>query len=112
MAILDYFTDEKDVSVQIDRTDNNAFNSVTGKFTTGSSTIATVNAIFYIGPQAERLLAEKLRSTASGVVIMDIGTDVKIKDELTINSIKYNVMYVDNVSYQGEALVLAITEKL
>ena len=111
MGILDYFVDEKDVSVQIDRTDNNSFNSVTGKFTTGSSTIATVNGIFWIGPQAERLLSEKIRAVASGVVIMDVGTDIKIKDELTVNTVKYNVIYVDDVSYRGEALVLAVQEK-
>lgn len=109
MPITDYFTDEK-VSIIIDRDNNTTFDPATGKIAAGDSTIATVNGIFYMGGQVERLLAEKIRPEATAVAIFDPGADVEIKDKLTINSVKYNVIYVDDIALQGEAVVAALQE--
>ena len=107
--ILDYFTEEKNVSTTIKRF-GKTFSSTTGRMTEGEATITTVNSIFYVGSQAENLIAEKLRESADGVSIVDPGTDVQIKDILEINGDRYNVIFVDDIALRGEAILLTISK--
>ena len=110
MTIIDYFIDEKTTDTTIKRR-SDIFDPADGRVTGSESTIATIKSIFYVGGQAESLVAEKIRPNVDAVAIVDPDSDVAEKDVLEINGKRYGVIYVDDVGLQSEAYVLALQEK-
>lgn len=108
MAFLDVFTDLITVSAVIKREAGTFSN---GSFANTQTTVATESCIFYLGGQSEFVLAEKIREGVDGTCIFQPTTVVRVRDELTINSINYDVIYVDNVALQGEAVVVLVQKK-
>lgn len=107
---MDSFRDWQSVNATIQR-NTNTLDPTTGKYTTSSTTGSTYKCIFWVGRQAERVVAEKIRTKVDAVGVFDVGIDIKIRDEVVINSVTYNVVDVDNVAFQNEALVVPLAEK-
>jgi hypothetical protein len=108
MSILNEFADEKDVTTVINRETTKL---VEGKQVDVESVIDTVDSIFYIGAQAEALVAEKIRSSVDAVCIVEYGTDIKKNDTLDINNKKYTIISdPDDPALRNEMFVCALKE--
>jgi len=110
MSILDSFRDWQTTDALIERI-TTVDNTTTGDQDETSSTIGTLKCIFWVGKQAERVVAEKIRGTVSAVAIFDPGSDVKLHDDVTVNGIEYNALDPDNVALQDEAVVVPLGAK-
>ena len=106
-TILDYFTAEKNISAEIKR---NTTSLVAGVSQKTENTIDTYLSIFYLGSQAENLVAEKLRQAVAAVAIFDYGIDIKQNDIVIVNSKRYILINLENVALRNEALVAALKE--
>lgn len=109
MAIIEHFRDWQSVSATVKRK-TSVFDPSTGRQTESDSTIGTFDCIYWTGSQAESIVSSKIRTQISGVTVFDYDKDIKQRDTIELNSRKYSVIDVDNVSYQNEAIVVAIEE--
>ena len=110
MSFLDAFECWKNVSAVITRI-STVDDTSTGKQTEATTTINTLQCIFWVGSQAEAVVSEKLRGIISGVAIFDVGSDIKLHDEITINGTIYNALPPDNIALQDEALLIPLGAK-
>ncbi len=108
MAFLDAFEDWKNVSATFTRTSNDIVN---GRPTASTATTGPYKCINYQGAQAERIVAEKIRTAVSMVLITDTTADVRERDTTTIDGLNYVVINAEDVAMSGEALVIALEKK-
>ena len=107
MSILDYFDTEGSVSAEITR-DSVLFVDGVQQPPTPAS-IVTLDVIFYVGTQAETLVAEKIRQSVDAVLLTDVTTDIKLNDTVIIKADKrFKVTNKENVAEQNEVLVIAL----
>jgi len=105
MPFIDAFSDWKTTSVTITRNINDI---VGGEEVSTTSTIGTYDTIAYKGRQAENLTADKIRERVSMVLIFDVGVDIQERDTCTVSGSGYSAIDVDDVAFQGEALVVPV----
>jgi hypothetical protein len=86
-------------------------NTSTGTQTESESTIGTFKCIFWVGRQAESVVAEKLRGRVSAVAVFDYDQNVKLHDNVLVNGTTYNALDPDNIGFQNEGLLVPLEAK-
>lgn len=103
-GIIDEFP-EFQVSAAITR---NTVTNVSGVRTGSWAAVATVNCLFWEGSTAEAYVSQRFRDTTDAAVGVDPSTDIQKNDKVTISSVAYHVLGVDNVGVAGEVIVAAL----
>ena len=103
-SIIDEFP-EFQVSAAITRDTISTTNDIT---TESSAAVATVNCLFWEGSTAEAYVSQRFRDTTVAAIGVTPGTDIQKNDKVTISSVAYHVLGVDNVGAAGEVIVAAL----
>ena len=85
------------------------FNPTTGQ-TTDSTTTTTTTGIFYKNSSSNQLIASKISDKATATYIVSADSAIQRTSRLTIDSIVYSIIDVDNVAFQNEAIVIGLQE--
>ncbi len=109
MSMLDAFDDEmnKTYSIFPKETGLDADNEVIEGFA-DTATLTAIQCAFYTGSVAEKLMADRYKTEAAGVVISEV-QDVPDSSKLTLNDGReFIALHADDVMEQGEVLVITV----
>ena len=78
--------------------------------TYSTSADLTVDVLFWTGRAAERLVSDKFKSEVAAVLNMDYAdyTTLYPGTKVTINSIDYSIISIENIGMQNEVIQIAV----
>ena len=103
-SIIDEFP-ECQVSAAITR---NTPTNVGGAKTPSWAAVETTKCLFWEGSTAEAYVSQRFRDMTQAAIGVTPGTDIQKNDKVTISSVDYHVLGVDNVGAAGEVIVAAL----
>lgn len=79
------------------------YTKVNGKMIPGDYTaIGTYDVLYWKGSMAEAFVSEKFKAQTDAAISVDTSANIKRMDKVTVNSIEYQVIDVDDVGLAGE----------
>ncbi|MGD8305152.1 MAG: hypothetical protein PVF17_00730 [Ignavibacteria bacterium] len=110
MFVRDMYNRNKTVTAEFRNVTTTVINGVVTK-TYSTNADLSVEALFWVGSAADKVVSEKLRADIAGVVVMDYSdytTTINENAKVTINSKDYSVIYVDNIAEQNEVIQIPV----
>jgi hypothetical protein len=109
--ILDAFEDEMDQTVKI-YSQSKGYNDVTGTSTSIPKLEVTVLAGYWTASSGEQFISDRFRALVDGVVVISPDTlnnyVINDSDTIVINNVTYNVVYSDDIMFQGEVITVGV----
>jgi len=109
MAFLDCFDAEMNLtySVYPKLTTLDSDDEVNEGFAT-KATLTSIKSMYWTGSAAERLISDRYKTVASGVVVSKIQTVPDGAKIVLDNGLEFIVLHADDVAFQGDVLIITV----